>query len=164
LKASPHLEGFRKRGVEVLLFTDAVDDFWVNSVGPFKDKKFKSVTRGAADLSKIASEEKNDEDKKPETPTSDVGALVALFKLTLQDEVKDVRVSERLTDSPVCLVADENDLDIHLERILRQHKQLDQSAKRILEINADHDLIRALAAALPKSDGGERIKDAALLL
>lgn len=165
LKASPQLEGFRKRGVEVLLLTDPVDEFWVNSVGAFQDKKFKSVTRGGADLSKIAAEEKKDEaTPKPETPAGDIGALVALFKVALQDEVKDVRVSERLTDSPVCLVADENDLDMHLERLLRQHKQLDQTAKRILEINPDHALIRALAGALPKGDSGGRLKDVAELL
>jgi molecular chaperone HtpG len=164
LATSPQLEGFRKRGVEVLLFTDPVDEFWVNAVGAFQGKPFKSVTRGAADLSKIAGDDKKEETPKPETPSGDVGALVALFRLALQDDVKDVRVSERLTDSPVCLVADENDLDMHLERILRQHKQLDQSAKRILEINADHALIRALAGELPKNPGSERMKDIAHLL
>jgi molecular chaperone HtpG len=86
-----------------------------------------------------------------------------MFKLTLQDEVKDVRVSERLTDSPVCLVADDNDLDMHLERMLRMHKQLDSTAKRILEINPDHALIRALAASLPKGVHAP-IADAAHLL
>jgi molecular chaperone HtpG len=165
LAVSPQLEGFRKRGVEVLLLTDPVDEFWVGAVGTYESKPFKSVTRGGADLSKIAADETktNDAKKAPETQAGDVAALVAMFKLTLQDEVKDVRVSERLTDSPVCLVADENDMDMHLERMLRLHKQLDQSAKRIMEINPDHALIRALSASLPKGASAP-IADAAYLL
>jgi molecular chaperone HtpG len=75
-----------------------------------------------------------------------------------------VRVSQRLTDSPVCLVADENDLDIHLERMLRLHKQIEKESKRILEINAEHPLIRSLVAAVGKGSDSDRINDAAFLL
>jgi molecular chaperone HtpG len=87
-----------------------------------------------------------------------------MFRLALQDAVKDVRLSQRLTDSPVCLVADESDIDIHLERILRQHKQINTASKRILEINGDHPVIRQLAAAVGKDGAVERINEAALLL
>jgi molecular chaperone HtpG len=166
LAASPQLEGFVKRGVEVLLLTDPIDEFWMTAVGKFQDKPFRSVTRGAADLSKIPAAEgaADKQDQSAQDSSADINALVALFRLSLQDAVKDVRVSERLTDSAVCLVADEQDLDIHLERLLRQHKQLDQESKRILEINPDHALIKALAAEVPKPGAADRLGDIARLL
>ena len=143
LLRSPQIEGFRAKGVEVLLLTDPVDEFWVPSVGQYNDKKFKSVTRGGADLGKIQGGEDKPEAEKP--AEGDVGSLIALFKLTLADAVKDVRPSERLTDSPVCLVADETDMDLHLERLLKQHKQLGMGeSKRILELNPGHPLIKRL--------------------
>jgi molecular chaperone HtpG len=165
IAASPQLEGYRKRGVEVLLLTDPVDEFWVAQVDAFQGKKFRSVTRGAADLSKIEStdeEKKKSDEKKDDTP--DLAPLLAMFRLALQDTVKDVRLSERLTDSPVCLVADDTDLDIHLERMLRQHKQLNQASKRILEINPDHALIRQLGASLGKDGDTDRVNETAHLL
>ncbi|HEX6940499.1 MAG TPA: molecular chaperone HtpG [Longimicrobiales bacterium] len=164
LGASPQLEGYRKRGVEVLLLTDPIDEFWIAAVRTYKDKPFKSVTRGAADLSKIPLPDDKKEEKAAETPSGDIGALVALFRLALQDAVKDVRPSQRLTDSAVCLVADDADLDIHLERILRQHKQLDRESKRILEINPDHALIRALAEDVKKPGASDRLSEIAQLL
>jgi molecular chaperone HtpG len=165
LAASPQLEGYAKRGIEVLLLTDPIDEFWIGAVGRYKDKPLKSVTRGAADLSKIPLAEDAKKDEKPaDAAAADIGALIALFRLSLQDAVKDVRASQRLTDSAVCLVADEHDLDIHLERLLRQHKQLDQESKRILELNPDHALIRALAREVPKPGSAERLADVALLL
>ena len=90
-------------------------------------------------------------------------ALVALFRLTLKEAVKDVRASERLTDSAVCLVADEGDMDIHLERMLKQHKQLAQSFKRVLEINPQHPLVMGLAKRVgEKSNGsGDKSEDLA---
>ncbi|HYG91724.1 MAG TPA: molecular chaperone HtpG [Azospirillum sp.] len=143
LLRSPQLEGFRAKGVEVLLLTDPVDEFWVPAVGQYKDKNFKSVTRGGADLGKIQGGEDKEQAEKP--AEGDVGSLIALFKLTLGDAVKDVRPSERLTDSPVCLVADETDMDLHLERLLKQHKQLGMGeSKRILELNPGHPLIKRL--------------------
>jgi molecular chaperone HtpG len=163
LAASPQLEGYARRGVEVLLLTDPIDEFWVSAVGKFQDKPFKSVTRGAADLSKIPLPEGETKQEDAAQP-ADISALVALMRLSLKDEVKDIRVSQRLTDSAVCLVADETDLDIHLERLLRQHKQLDKEAKRILEINPDHALIKALAANVPKPAASDRLGDLARLL
>src|SRR6185312_9044027 len=145
LAKSPQLERLRAREVEVLLMTDPIDEFWLPSVGTFKEKPFKSATRGGAYLDKIAlPEDKKDADEKPEPPAK-LGSLIAIFKLALGEAVKDVRSSERLTDSAVCLVADEGDIDMHLERLLKAHRQLDTTAKRILEINPRHRLIERLA-------------------
>ncbi|MFQ5773075.1 MAG: molecular chaperone HtpG [Kiloniellaceae bacterium] len=161
VRKSPQLEGFAAKGVEVLLLTDPVDEFWVPAVMDYQGKPFKSVTRGGADLSKIGGKEKEAAaETQPEA--AGVDALVAFIKLALKDEVKDVRASERLTDSAVCLVADEGDLDMHLERLLKQHRQLDRVSKRILEINPRHSLIRRLAAQL-SSDGGAGEGAASLL-
>ena len=154
--ASPHLEGFARRGIEVLLLSDPVDEFWVAQTDEFEGKKFKSVTRGAADLAKFADENKKDETKPDDAP--DVAPLLALFRLALGDTVKDVRASERLAESAVCLVADENDMDIHLERMLRQHKQLKSAAKRILEVNPTHALVKALAATVKASGENQAVQ------
>ena len=91
-------------------------------------------------------------------------ALIAMFKLTLDDEVKDVRVSERLTDSAVCLVSDEGDMDLRIERMLKQHNQLEQAFKRILEINPRHPLVASLAESVGKDGAGPKVEDAAWLL
>jgi len=166
---SPQLEGFKAKGVEVMLLTDPVDEFWVTSVGLYGDIVFKSATRGGADLSDLGkdgdADKKDDAEKKDEKKSATVDPLLASFKLALGERVKDVRVSERLTDSPVCLVADEGDMDIHLERLLKQHKQLQQDTPRVLEINADHALVKALNTIASKSDGpNTTIEDAAWLL
>jgi molecular chaperone HtpG len=157
LRRSPHLEGFRARGLEVLLLTDPVDEFWVPALAAFEEKPFKSVTRGSADLSKFKPESAQSEAETPEeadeAKPGGIDALVARFKLALKDEVKDVRTSDRLTDSPVCLVADENDMDMHLERLLKQHRQIDQTAKRILEINPRHPLVQRLTAVAGEPGG-----------
>jgi molecular chaperone HtpG len=151
LRKSPQIEGFAAKGVEVLLMSDPVDEFWLPVVREYQGKAFKSVTRGGADLDKIADAAKDGEEAAAENegqagPGTD--ALIAFVKLALKDEVKDVRASERLTDSPVCLVADEGDMDMHLERLLKQHNQIDQASTRILEINPKHALIQRLAAEL----------------
>ena len=163
LKKSPQLEGFHARGIEVLLLTDPIDEFWVPSIGTYKEKPFKSATRGGADLTKIAMPEEKAEDAKPEPPAK-LSSLIAIFKLALGDTVKDVRSSERLTDSAVCLVADEGDMDMHLERLLKAHRQLDASAKRILEINPRHSLIARLAGSVGESGASEQLSEFAWLL
>ena len=166
LRRSPQLEGFAAKGIEVLLLTDAVDEFWLPAVGEFDGKEFKSATRAGADLDKVAKEEKADDAETTDTPYDEgkVDALIAMFRLTLQDEVKDVRVSERLTDSAVCLVSDEGDMDLRIERLLKQHNQLEQSFKRILEINPRHALVSSLAASVGAEGGGQKVEDAAWLL
>jgi molecular chaperone HtpG len=154
LGRSPHLEGFAAKGVEVLLLTDPVDEFWIPAVAEYQGKGFKSVTRGGADLAKIAEPETAGANEPEDETAPGLDTLVAFIKLSLKDEVKDVRASERLTDSAVCLVADEGDIDMHLERMLKQHRQLDHASKRILEINPGHPLIRCLAAQL-KATGSD---------
>jgi len=157
LKQSPQIEGYKAKGVEVLLLTDPVDEFWMPAVGKFQDKPFKSVTRGSADLARVAKPD-GEAEKTPES-TPGIDALVALFRLTLKEAVKDVRASERLTDSAVCLVADEGDMDIHLERMLKQHRQLAQNFKRVLEINPQHPLVQGLAKRVGDKNNGDGKSD-----
>jgi molecular chaperone HtpG len=161
LRRLPQLEGFLKRGVEVLLLSDPIDDFWLGEVDGFDGRKLRSVTRGGDDLAKIKVPDAPAEET---PPAGEHDALVALLKLTLADEVKDVRLSQRLEDSAACLVADDRDMDLHLERLLRQHRQLGAGAKRILEINPRHALVRAMARAAQGEGGGARVADAARLL
>ncbi len=160
LVRSPQLEGFTAKGIEVLLLSDPVDDFWLSAVPDYQGKPFKSVTQGAADLDSIKAPAETGDGEAPaadkpdeEGAPANLDSLIAFVKLTLKDQVKDVRVSARLTESPVCLVADEGDLDMHLERILKAHRQIDQTSRRILEINPRHELIRRLADRV-SGDGG----------
>ncbi|OWJ66370.1 molecular chaperone HtpG [Inquilinus limosus] len=158
LARSPQLEGFRARDIEVLLLTDPVDEFAVPSLNEFQGKPFKSATRGGADLSKV---EATAEAPKPEAGEG-MDELVAALKLALADQVKDVRASQRLTDSAVCLVADEGDTDLHLERLLKQHRRVDSASKRILEVNPGHPLIRRLVERAAAKDPA--LEDCAFLL
>jgi len=162
---SPHLEGFKAKGVEVLFFTDPVDEFWLRHVTEFDGKPFKSVTQGAAELDTIEKEDTpEDGEEKAETP--DIAALVAVVKTALGDKVKDVRSSKRLTESPVCLIADEGDMDVNLERLLRQTGQLQSASARVLEINPDHAMVRKLSERAQKDEAANDglLQDAAHLL
>jgi molecular chaperone HtpG len=143
LEASPQLEGFRARGIEVLLLPDAVDSFWVTAGVDYEGKSFKSVTQGAADLALIPLIEAKEDTDAPATEA--VTGFIQSVKATLGDTVSDVRASERLTESAVCLVAPETGMDRQLERLLARAGQLGSAAKPILEINPHHDLIVALA-------------------
>src|SRR6516164_4080260 len=162
IKQSPQLEGFRARGVEVLLMTDPIDEFWVPAIGSYKDKPFKSATRGGADLHKITSPEDNKGEKSE--PPAKLASLIAIFKLALGEAVKDVRSSDRLTDSAVCLVADEGDMDMHFERLLKHHRQLNTMSKRILELNPRHKLIERLAATVGEAGASDQLSEFAWLL
>jgi molecular chaperone HtpG len=144
LEASPHLEGFRARGVEVLLLADPIDSFWVTSGPSFEGKPFKSITQGAADLTLIP---RLDTKAEPTSETDKaVTSFVTFIKETLGDAVADVRPSDRLTDSPVCLVAPEHGPDRQLERLLSGAGRIKTAAKPILEINPRHDIIVTLAS------------------
>jgi molecular chaperone HtpG len=145
------------------LLTDAIDEFWMPAIGAYKEKQFKSATRGGVDLDKIEGAEDKPEETKPEPPAK-LASLIAIFKLALGDAVKDVRGSARLTDSAVCLVADEGDMDMHLERLLKAHRQLDSAAKRILEINPSHRLIERLAASVGETGASDQLSEYAWLL
>jgi molecular chaperone HtpG len=149
LRSSPQLEACRAKGVEVLLLADPIDDFWLPATPTYQDKPLRSLTRGEVDLSKIQSEAKDGEAAGAEQDAvhgADMDRLIALFKSQLGERVRDVRPSARLTDSAVCLVADEQSLDMRLERFLKLHQQLDELSKRVLEINPKHALIRRMAA------------------
>jgi molecular chaperone HtpG len=160
LKSSPHLEGFRARGIEVLLLPDPVDTFWVMPGVSFDGKPFKSVTQGAADLALIPRLDAE------QAATPDIAETVkqflAFLKSTLGDEVAEVRASERLTDSAVCLVAAETGPDRALEKLLANAGRLTSASKPILEVNPHHKLVVALAA-LGASEQGFK-EDAAHLL
>jgi molecular chaperone HtpG len=161
-KASPQLEGFRARGIEVLLLTDAVDSFWVRMALGFDGKPFKSVTQGAADLDLIPLVE---EAPKSDADEGATATLIALIKQTLGDQVGDVRKSARLTDSPVCLVASDQGLDRTLEKLLARQGTTDVKVTApILEINAGHALIKALAETAKKSGASAELGDASGLL
>jgi molecular chaperone HtpG len=164
LAQSPHLEGFKAKGVEVLLLSDHVDEFWLQHVTEFDGKPFKSITRGAADLDKVAEDETKKDAKKPDE--ADLSTLIAALKAELGESVKDVRPSKRLTDSPVCLIADEGDMDVNLERLLKRHGQLENGAPRVLELNPTHALITKLAerAASDAASSDTLLQDAAHLL
>ena len=164
LSQSPHLEGFRAKGVEVLYMTDPVDEFWLPSVGKYSEKSFQSITRGSADLDKIKSKNADKKDKKDEKKEN-IDKLIASLKVVLGKEVKDIKSSERLTDSAVCLVAGEGDMDMHLEKLLKQHQQLDSTSQKILEINPSHPLIKNLLNVVDDQDKKNEIfDDAAWLL
>ena len=159
LRNSPQAEGFLAKGIEVLLLTDPIDEFWVPTVGTYEGKSFKSVAEAGTDLSKIKGSDTTD-DKKDEAPAEDTKALVEKLKASLGDAVADVRVSDRLTGSPVCLVADTGGMSLHLARMLKQHgENPGVAARKVLEINPKHTLIKRLNGV-----DGAALKDAALLL
>ena len=140
-KNSPHLEIFRKKGLEVLLLTDRVDEWLMSHLTEFEGKHFQSVAKSALDLDKIASEEEKQEQKQAEDQYKD---LLTRVKEVLGDKVKEVRISSRLTDSPACLVVDEYALSAHLERLLRDAGQSVPMSKPYLELNPTHSLIARL--------------------
>ena len=154
LMHSPQLEGFKSRGIEVLLFTDTIDDFWLQSVADYKGKAFRSVTKGDINLGLFDTPDKKDntDDQNPEqeknkdTGESDeaLQTLLSLMKDALKEDVDDVRISNRLTESPVCLIAPEHGVDMKMERILKIQQKYAGSAKPVLEINKDHSLIKTL--------------------
>jgi molecular chaperone HtpG len=143
LEASPHLEGFRARGVEVLLLSDPIDNFWVTMGPSFEGKPFKSASQGAADLALFPRTDAKDEP----APQADAATtdFIAFVKTTLGTAVLDVRASDRLTDSAVCLVAPETGIDRQLERLLAGAGRLKTAVVPILEINPRHELVVALA-------------------
>ena len=159
---SPIIEGYKSRDINVLILDDPVDSFWTSATPSFKEKDFKSVTRGADDLESMGGKKKDDKDKK-EDKSAD--PLIILLKEKLKDKVKDVRTSSRLTDSPACLVSDESAMDPQLEKILQQHNQLNQGVSlKIMEINPDHKLIKKLTKMSKNKDSLGKVEDVALLL
>jgi molecular chaperone HtpG len=156
-KNSPHLEVFRKKGVEVLLLADRVDEWWVTYLTEFEGKALVSVTKGALDLGQL----EDDADKKAQEQAEESAKpVLEKLKQALGDKVAEVRATARLTDSPACLVVGEHDMSAHLERMLKSAGQAVQSSKPTLEINPGHLLIQRLAA----ESNDERVNDLALTL
>ncbi len=144
LKSSPQLEGYRAKGIEVLLLTDGVDNFWPTNVADFEGKPFKSVTQGLADLNDVAGEA-GTSDRGPQA-SPEVAAFIDFARGSLAEAVADVRVSGRLIESAVCLVATEHGPDRQLEKILQGAGRLQTASKPILEINAQSELVKSIAS------------------
>ncbi len=135
---SPQMELFKNKKINVLLITDPVDEFWMPMKMKFKDYEFTSITKGEIDI-----EDKKESKKEKEEPKEDKD-FVGFLKDNLKDKVKDVKISKRLTTSASCLVADENDMDMHLKKLMAANNQNISDEKRILEININHELVNKL--------------------
>jgi len=153
-KSSPQLEIFRKKGIEVLLLVDRVDEWMLSHLYEFEGKPLQSVAKGAVDLGKLQDDE---EKKKAEEAATAFKPVLDRLKEALKDRAKDVRVTTRLVDSPACLVVEEGDMSAHLARMLKQAGQQAPQAKPILEVNAEHALVKRL-------EGDDRFDDLANIL
>jgi molecular chaperone HtpG len=140
-KSSPHLEVFRKKDIEVLLLSDRVDEWMLSYLHEFEGKPLQSVAKGDLDLGKLDTEE---DKKAAESEAEQFKELIERVKEALGETVKDVRVSHRLTDSAACLVADEHDMGMNLERLLKAAGQNVPGSKPILEINVQHPIVARL--------------------
>ena len=164
LRHSPQIEGFAKRGIEVLLLNDQVDDFWTGVTLKYGDIPLRSVTRAGADLEQFPLD--GEEEKKEEAASHEasIGSLIAAMKLLYGDRVRDIRTTRKLADTPICLGLGEGDMDMRMERFLREHKQLPHAAPKLLEINPTHPVIQSLANRIAASGTDAETEDALLLL
>ncbi|MEV6667597.1 molecular chaperone HtpG [Streptomyces nigra] len=158
---SPHMEAFRDKGIEVLLLTDPVDEVWVDAVGEYQGKKLRSVTKGEIDLDAKGDEQADEEREKQ---AEDYAGLLGWMGERLAEDIKEVRLSTRLTVSPACVVSDAQDLTPALEQMYRAMGQEVPRTKRILELNADHPLVKGLNQAFKNDDDRTRLAEAAELL
>ena len=151
IQNSPQLEAFTDKKVPVLFMTDAVDEFWLQNIGKYKDYDFKSISKGKVDLSKVGEnkETKKDSDKKI---NNNINNLAVLLKEELKESISDVIISNRLTKSPVLLVAEESGMDINMEKLMKMHNQKTPDSKKILEINAEHPMIVKISENLSSFD------------
>ena len=154
IQNSPQLEGFKSRGIEVLFLTDTIDDFWLQQVLDYDGKPFQSITKGNIDLSAFDDEESKDQSDEPEKQADtsqseeekeDLEAFLKQVFEVLQDKIHNVRKSQRLTSSPVCLVAADESVDMHMERVLKIHQKYENQVKPILEVNTKHPLLQIMA-------------------
>ncbi|MCV3769438.1 MAG: molecular chaperone HtpG [Wolbachia pipientis] len=165
VKYSPQLEGFVSKGLEVILLIDPVDDFWTSVIHDYKNQKFKSVTRADVDLEKFSLREKDKDNKldeiKNETNTE---SILQYFTKVLGNSVKNIKISKKLTDSPVCLAVDEGTMDLRMERFLREQKQLNYRTPKVLEINTKHPIIKNIAKSHAKNGENQILEDMIYLL
>ncbi len=161
---SPQLEAFISNEIEVLLLTESIDSFWTNIIPDYKETKFKSVTQSSQELNSIIedSSKKSESDGKKTDQNND--SLIAFLKLNLKEQVKDVRVSKRLVESPVCLVADEDSMDMNVEKLLQQQGRINEVSKKILEINPNHELLKSISRISKEKGGAKSLEDIAFLL
>jgi len=159
-KSSPQLEIFRKKGLEVLLLTDRVDEWMLSHLHEFDGKPLQSVAKGAVDLGKLQDE---DEKKKAEEAAETFKPVLERLKTALGGRAKDVRVTSRLVDSPACVVVEDGDMSAHLARLLKQAGQAAPNALPILEVNPEHALVRKLADDPRFDDLAQILFDQALL-
>ena len=150
--ASPYMEGLTNKGYEVLILTDDIDDIVISGLREYKGKTFKSVVKGDINLT---DEEKAEKEKKSE----ELSSILSFIKEQLKDKIADVRLSSRLTDSPVCLVRGENDFDPHMEQIMKAMGQSFMASKRTMEVNADHPLFIKLNELFNKDKESEVLKE-----
>ena len=143
LLSSPQIEGFLNKGIDVLLFTDAVDNFWVNTCSNYKDYEIKSATRSNIDLEKPSTEETNSETKNDDK-NNEYKELVEYFKQILGNLVKDVKISKKLTSSIACLTVGDSGMDINMERLLMSQNRLASNVAKILELNPKHPIIQKI--------------------
>ncbi|MFJ8542527.1 molecular chaperone HtpG [Streptomyces sp. NPDC093586] len=161
MEASPHMEAFRAKGVEVLLLTDPVDEVWTDAVGEYEGKRLRSVTKGEIDLDGDK-DEKADAEK--EQQSEEYAGLLGWMSEHLGEDVKEVRLSSRLTVSPACVVSDADDLTPALENMYRAMGQEVPRAKRILELNPEHQLVKALNRAYTEREDRTEVTETAELL
>lgn len=164
LKSSPQLEGFTKRGIEVLLLTDHVDDFWPNVTQNYGDLPFRSVTKSGADLDAFSLEGDAQQAEETAEKSSDTQALCAAMEELFGDAVSEVRTTRKLSDTPICLGVGEGAMDMRMERFLADHKQLPKRAAKLVEINPTHPVITALAAQVAAHGTTPQTADALWLL
>lgn len=140
-KNSPHLEIFRKKGIEVLLMSDRVDEWLMGSLTEFEDKKFVSVAKGELDLDKLSDQDEQEQQKQVE---ENAKGLVEIVKQGLGERVSDVRVSHRLTSSPACIVLNEHEMALYMQHLLKQAGQALPDTKPVLEINPNHPILERM--------------------
>jgi molecular chaperone HtpG len=149
---SPLLEAFVQKGYEVLLFSDPVDEIWLEQGAKFKDKPLTSIGRGEIKLG--SDEERKKETEALEDKSREYGDLLACLRVHLQDEIKEVRLSSRLTSSAVCLVSDDHDMSARMQKMLKQLGQEPKKVRAVLEVNPSHPLIPKLAAIFHENKDG----------
>ena len=164
LRSSPQIEGFTARGLEVLLMTDTVDEFWLQQISEFDGKKFQSITKGSVDLDKFDKKEDKPETAKEENTNVDMDALTTYLQTQLSEHIAFARTSRRLVDSPVCLVADDGGVDMHMEQVLKIQQKYEPNRKPVLEINPKHKLVQKLSDMAQNDKENALLKDAAQML
>jgi molecular chaperone HtpG len=157
VRNSPHLEAFRQRGYEVLFFTDPVDEWVANALNEYDGRQLKAVDRGEIELD--GEERKAERDEERKAAAKEYKPLIKQIEKQLDEELKEVRISERLTDSPCCLVVDEHAMNAHMERIMRAMHQEVPKSKRILELNPEHELIKRMKGMAEQDKQGDQLSE-----